>query len=131
MKWQGTLGVFGAFFVVAIPLAKWVIADWFKKSYQIETLKDDIHKKSIRNLKHELDDFKIEIKSIKSEIISFYTKLDKIDIRIKNTSENMTKIKDEMIRLDKNLSSIVKSEVKTQIVDLTDQLKMIKGTKNG
>jgi chromosome segregation ATPase len=119
------LGILAGIGMVVIPMAKWLISDYFKKSEKLEKIKNDRVKKiedDSSHLRNCLDELKNILRVHGGEL--------------KNNSQNITSLKD---RLDEhqrdlkyytqNLHKHVDKTIKTEIVQLKNELVRVRGVK--
>ena len=129
MEWKTVgivIGITTGFFAIAGPIAKWVIADWFKKAKEIEKLKGE----QTKNL---LDRFQRDINSLGTKLRSFEQKIsdyEKTAIRMQSNIDTIMTLIDSSLKsaekISVNLDDKIRGHVRTEVLALKDQLLLIR-----
>lgn len=116
------IGIFSGAMVVIVPVVKWFLNDWAEKSEKLEK----IRAKRISRIEEEGKEVRKSVNNLQHTIAEHSRQLGSTETRIKYLNDKI----DETVRaLDSyvaNLQAHVKSEVRTQIVQLSKDLQMIK-----
>lgn len=122
---------------IGIPLIKWVISDWFKKSKELVALKEEKQNESINSLNKEVGNLKERLKSHAKQMLSFYDKIEEMESKMFQACQKFDEVKDELVgvsetnkKVTENINNLIKKEVKSQVVQLTNELRIIKSKKS-
>ena len=116
--------------IVLIPVVKWFINDWAKKSEKLEQMRAT----RISRIENESQEVRNVVNSLRTTISEHSRQMGVNESRMRQLNE---KIDDTIKSLDhyvNNLKAHVTSEVRTQIIQLSKDLKMVrdkKGAQNG
>lgn len=124
------IGVFGGAMIVLVPIVKWFINDWAKKSEALEKLRA----KRISKIEEESQEVRKCVNQLKYTINEHARLLGSTESRMKQLNEKIDSTMKSLDSYVNNLQANVKTEVRTQILQLSKDLQMIKtrkGTVNG
>ena len=131
MSWQELLAVLAPLGMVTIAALKWLVKDWQHKNEQLALVQKEVYTGSLRKIENEHKNLKMELISLKHNIEAHVTNLKAFE---KNISEIRTSLKEHQHTLEgyvSNLDMHVKASVKSEVVQLTERIKMLKDKKNG
>lgn len=124
------IGILLGAMLVIVPVIKWLIADYIKKSEKLEAMKA----KNILKLEEEVSALRLSMNGLKNTISGHSSKIDLSSRSIKLISERIAdaeqRIKHYSENMDKYVNKEVKEQIRTEIKQLTNQLIMVK-SKNG
>jgi len=110
---------------------KWLINDWYKKSEELEKLKSKYTDRSIENLNKTAHEITSEIRSLKIKMENHTIKMTEI---VRDHAHLQDKLKQAMVTLEEITNGAkvyVKQEIRSQLLILSEELKMLKGKKSG
>lgn len=125
MDWK-LVGIITGILVVAIPAAKWLINSWAKAKKELEDYRQKTMQKTIDRLEGELTEFKSCVNSLKTQFAGQTEKLDFTDRRISHLINKIDEAVKAVHYMEKNLEQMVKIQVKTEIVNLGKNAKLIR-----
>ena len=113
--------------VVSSIAVKWLINDWYKKSQEVE----EVRKRRISRIEGAQADLQKTINSLKDTIISHARKLGRSEAAMASFKAEIRNAMDTLDGYKKNLDANVKNEVRTQIIQLTKDLRLVRDKKDG
>ena len=123
--------ILGSMTAVILPAVKWFINDWAKKATEVESLKKKNREMELGKIREELDSVRLLGRSLKNQMNDHAIKMSTYQKSMKDLELENIKLLDRVSELTLDLHSLVKEEVKTQIIKLSDRMIMLRTKKNG
>lgn len=121
------VGFFVGALGVLIPVVKWFISDWEKKTNKIEELRAQ----RLRRVEQRAEEVQRAVTDLQISITTHSRILGATEGRIKRLNDRIDETMNELASYTANLKQIVKNEVRTNIIQLTEQLRIVKEKRNG
>lgn len=118
-----------AFVTFVTPAAGWLIHFYAKKQTEIEELKAGNTKSALNRLDDEVKDFRSSINSIQATVKDLNASLVQNRSDVALLKERLDDTKKLLERYEKDHDTKVKNIIKTEIVELTKQLALIRAKK--
>lgn len=125
------IAVVGAAVGVGGPVFKWLISDWFAKSQKLEEMNRNRMNNVLIRFEGELDELKPQIQNLRQSLADHKVVLARTQSQVEMISELLDRSIKQASDISLNLDSKVKDEVRTEILNLKNQLMMIKKKSGG
>ena len=125
------IAVVGAAVGVGGPVFKWLISDWFAKSQKLEEMNRNRMNHVLIRFEGELDELKPQIRNLRQSLADHKVVLARTQSQVEMISELLDRSIKQASDISLNLDSKVKDEVRTEILNLKNQLMMIKKKSGG
>lgn len=127
--WAEVIGVLVSIIGLLVWGTKYLIKDWFNKAEELEGLKKKHADKIQSRLEDELTMLRAIVSAMQETIKSLTTKLDRADIRIDHLVTEINKVTRMMEDFQSHSSDKIKNMIKTEVVELTKQINLIRNKK--
>lgn len=131
MDFKEAIGAIIAGVALLIPAIKWLISDWAKKAEEIEKLKKENQTAALNRFNDDVKDFRIAIDGIQSQIKELAANLTMNRKEIINLEEKLSDTAKLLAQYTDAIDDKVKNMIKSEIVDLTKKIMLIRNKKNG
>jgi septal ring factor EnvC (AmiA/AmiB activator) len=121
------IGIVTGLCAVILAAIKWLIADWYKKSEEIE----NIRKRRISRIENEAEEVRKAVNSLKDNINEHSRKLGHNEAMLVQFKVEIRQAMETLDGYRKNLDANVRKEVRSQVLQLSEQLRMVREKKNG
>ena len=116
------LGILAGVGIVLIPVVKWFINDWAKKSEKLEQMRA----KRISKIESESQEVRNAVNSLKTTIAEHSKQMGSNESRMKQLNEKIDATVKSLDHYVTNLKAHVTSEVRTQIIQLSKDVKLMR-----
>lgn len=131
MDWKEALGVIMAGVVLLVPIMKWLLSDWAKKSEEIEALKHRNTLKQIERFEEDLKDFRNTVSSVQSEIRNLREAMIQNKAQLISFDEKLKDSKNALEGHTLNLAGNIRQLIRTELVEISKTASLIRDKKNG
>lgn len=131
MDFKDAIGAIIAGVILLVPAIKWLIADWAKKSRQLEEEREKSRARSLSRFEKDIVDFRTDIDRIQISIRDLNATLVQHKADVSLLKERFDDLKKSMDHYSKNFDSSLRNLIKTEIVELSKQAALIRAKKNG
>lgn len=116
------VGFFAGAMVIVVPIAKWFLNDWDKKTQKIEKLRAQ----RIGRMEEEAKQLREVVHETQMSIVEHSKKLGTHEASMRVLSEKINDSMDRFQGYERKLNDRVKEEIRSQIRKLTEEIKAIR-----
>lgn len=117
--------------VILGAAAKWLISDYFKKAKELEEIKRRQTKAAILELQEVAKIHSSAITSHSIKLTENTTNLKYVQEQTKRNMEKFDMVMNHNEHIQRDMQSAIKEVVRSQVIELTKQLVMVRDKKNG
>jgi len=131
LELKEALGAIAAGIVLMVPAVKWLIKDWAKKAEEIEALKKVNTTNAMGRLEEEVKSFRATVSIITVTIHELKTSLAVNKAEVALLKEHLTSTIKSIDQYSKDLDSKIGTQIKSEIIELSKRVSLIRNKKNG